>query len=538
MTFPLAVFYYAILLTFNMSLERNGYEVPASIEPVIGFFAGITEIPRPSGNEGAIRDHLMAFAAERGFEMRVDERGNLAFDVPASSGMENKLRVVLQGHMDMVTVPGRNDIAPTKAYIDSEGWMRAKGTTLGADNGMGVATAMALSDDKELNHGPLTVLITVHEESLPMGAQELDPEIIPADAAFLINLDSEEGAGFICRGCAASCDIEGIFEIGEREGLPAGYTVVALSLKGLLGGHSGVDIHRGRGNAIKLLNELLTRIDLLGTSGDGSFMKLIKYAGGTRRNVIPSTAEALIAIPYERLEEVKGLVENFVRSAKSDDGAVEVEKSGGLVAANAQGLSVDMLELSMIFGDAAAVSDGVKERVMTAIELLEVGPMDTVEDPFTGGVLLSNNLGILREHEDGGDGAYFQLSSMARGAQVDELMAKREELRATLENGAFADRVEIGRAGGAWLEDMNSPAIQTAAEVARELSLPPTVFAYHAGLEAAYIPERLKERAPGLSAVSLGPKIVDAHSDQERVHLASVVQTHAFIRRMLERIAT
>lgn len=519
-----------------MSLERNGYEIPAPIAPVVKFFAEITDIPRPSGNEGAIREYLLNFANERGFEARVDGRGNLAFDVPASEGLEDKPRVILQGHMDIVTVPGKNDIAPTQVYIDEEGFVRAKGTTLGADNGIGVATAMALSDDNELEHGPLTVLITVHEESLPMGAQELDPNIVPVDAKFIINLDSEEGPGYICRGCAANCDIEAIFEIGEREALPPGYTVLALSLKGLPGGHSGVDIHRGRGNAIKLMNELLMKVDDFDESAPGTGMKLLKYAGGTRRNVIPSTAEALIAVPHDRLGEVMKLAQDFVAEVKSDTSAVDTE-GGGLIQANIQGLKIETIELGLIFGDAAAVSDRVKDRILDAIDSLKVGPMEQVEDSFTGGVLLSNSLGILREYQaEDGSGSYFQLSSMARGAKVEELREKADELKRVLEE-CCASRVEVGSADGAWLEPMESRAIQTAMEVAREMGVDPVVFAYHAGLEVAYVQNRLKEKAREISGVSLGPKIVDAHSDQERVCLRSVWETYEFIRALVKRFA-
>jgi dipeptidase D len=500
-----------------MAIARDNYVVPAEIEAVIANFSAITDVPRPSGDEEAIRQHLIEKAADLGLETKVDARGNLAMDVPASVGCEDWQRVILQGHIDMVTTGG-NDVAPTNAYIEN-GWIKAKETTLGADNGIAIAMAFALAADADLKHGPMTILATVHEETAPMGAMQLDPEIVPAvDSALVINLDAEEGAEMICRGCAASSDITAEFELGELEVLIEGTVLLRLDLHGLVGGHSGCNIHDGRGNAIKLMNELLVRLR------DVCDFSLMDFQGGERRNVIPSKANCTIAVARASEEDVKSLVKDFQLELRRDGLGKELlsEYSGEL--------TVDVAVLEEKDG-VQVLSDDLRDVLIAAIRDMVNGPIERVESEWGGGVRLSNNLAIL-EHEDG----VFKLLMMARGAEGDKLQAKIEEIEAgLLEAGAI--RVESGEAVGDWLEPDDSKAVDLAVAACKKvLGVEPTVFAYHAGLECPHVLDRLSGRIKNISAVAIGPVIRDAHSVHERVSIKSIADVYAYLKYLISMV--
>lgn len=246
---------------------------------VLQVFSGISNHARPSKKEGAVREHLIGVAREQGWEVKQDETGNVAFQVPATPGKEDVIPVVMQGHMDIVTFPADEHL-PRQAEIvekvrrgEEQGlWMQTveQKTTLGSDNGIGVSLAVATMMDPELEHGPVTILVTVDEETGMTGAKNLDPSLLP-ETGILLNLDSEDGSTKICIGCAGSADTVAQFPIGDRETIPEDYKLLDLELKGFPGGHSGVQIHLGLGNAIQSMSDLLVRLQA--AAGD---LKIIK----------------------------------------------------------------------------------------------------------------------------------------------------------------------------------------------------------------------------------------------------------------------
>ena len=254
-------------------------------------FATLCRIPRPSKAEGPVRDALQTWAHARGLATQVDEAGNLIIRKPASAGLEDAPGVVLQGHLDMVCQANsgtahdftRDPIRPTLR----EGWLVADDTTLGADNGIGVALILAALDDDTLAHGPLEALLTVDEEAGMGGAQGLQPGTL--EGRLMLNLDTEDWGEFYL-GCAGGVDVN-VSRPGTPAALPAGWETWTLTLAGLRGGHSGVDIHEERGNAIKLLLRVLRRLERTQP------LRLASLTGGTARNALPREARATFALP-------------------------------------------------------------------------------------------------------------------------------------------------------------------------------------------------------------------------------------------------
>lgn len=265
----------------------------SSLEPrvVWAHFDRLCAIPRASKQEAALRQNLLAWANERGLSSRVDNAGNLILSKPASPGCENVPGIVLQGHLDMVCQKNagtphdflRDPIRP----VLKDGWLRTPDTTLGADNGIGVALALAALEDPDLSHPALEVLLTVDEEAGMGGARALAPGSLSGKR--LINLDTEEWGQFYL-GCAGGMDVEARRMI-QREAPPPGHVCWQLRVEGLVGGHSGIDIHRGRGHALRLL------LECLGAMAHEMDARLVELAGGTARNAIPREAQATVSLP-------------------------------------------------------------------------------------------------------------------------------------------------------------------------------------------------------------------------------------------------
>lgn len=549
-----------------MSIERGSYQIPVEVKPVVDNFETITNIVRPSGKEGQMRNWLIGRALKKGFEPACDKRGNLAINLPASPGLEGQPRVVMQGHMDMVTFKGKNDVRKTRAYITDDGWIRARGeTTLGADNGIGIAMALEVIENAGLQHGPMTLLCTVHEETDPMGALQLDPTIVPRDAKILLNLDCEEGAGYICKSSTGAHSVDGFFEIGERENLPEDYRLMSVKLSHLEGAHSGTEIHEQRGNAIKLMNALLLEIDefLLakeGQLGKGLSMiskplphrhslrsRLVDYSGGEKRNSIPADAKCEIGVPAEHFAAVERMIAEFTAGVKFDG------HKDALVPERAKDLKIKVGELPT--GGVRAISDEVKSRLLEVIEAIPNGVFERVKTDHGGGVTLSNNIGAVGIGS-GGDGEVFEIQTMARGLDMSKLLSKTFEIEKIM-SGAGA-KVALSSPDESWVESDNSPALKFAIAAGKRIGLRSVVFPYNAVLECGAIVSRLRKKFPtaepplggvrgrGLatgtaweedwaevSAISIGPEIKDAHSKHERVNIQSVVETMRFIRAIL-----
>lgn len=377
------------------------------------------------------------------------------------------------------------------------------------------------AEDPTLKHGPFTLLITVDEEEGLTGAQKLDHAMIPDDVAVLVNLDSEENAQFICRGCAGGVDVNAIYEIDEKEELPAGYTLVDIDVKGLPGGHSGANIHEKRGNAIKILSNLL--FNLRNKKG----IRLINFTGGNRRNVIPSDARCTIAIDSTdfTIEDCREFVSTYLERLKRGDEDLSTE--------NAVDLEISADEST------SEATQAIKRTVASEIigVLCHIGILKPdAEGGFMGGVMTSSNLGVLAIDESGNE---IKISILVRAANPDDRDRRASEI-ADLFRRYQANSLEVVNEYEGWLEPRDSKAIVVAEQAVRDAlgGVDPVVFAYHAGLESAVITNGM-ETNPNtthgkISSVSMGPRILDAHSIKERVLLSSIADVNKVVRRFIE----
>lgn len=465
----------------------------ADLEPraVWTHFATLCAIPRPSKQEEALRRHLIDWAQARGIESYVDPAGNLILRKPATPGREDRAGVILQGHLDMVCQKNagtahdfnRDPIRPSLR----DGWLVADDTTLGADNGIGVALALAALVEPGLAHPDLEVLLTVDEEAGMGGARALLPGTLRGQR--LINLDTEEWGEFYL-GCAGGMDVVARRGL-TRQAAPAGHAIWRLSVSGLMGGHSGIDIHRRRGNAIKLLVEALVacvaRLDA----------RLVDLEGGTARNAIPREAWARIALSDQAAERLPALLGELMAAwqpvlAGIDDGLL---LSGAPTPEpNAQVLSAE---------DQAAVLAFLSEAPSGVAALSR---------DFAGVVETSDSLGVARLHAAGCEAVL-----MVRSLVDAEAATLADGIAALARRQGFsADKV--GPYPG-WRPNPASPLLALAESVyAAEFGTPARRQVIHAGLECGL----LGASHPGLDMLSFGPDIRGAHAPGERVNVESV----------------
>ncbi|HCU0880324.1 TPA: beta-Ala-His dipeptidase, partial [Morganella morganii] len=347
-------------------------------QPLWDIFAKICSIPHPSYHEEQLAAHIIEWAKEKEFHVERDSVGNILIRKPASKGLENRKAVVLQAHLDMVPQKN-NDTAhdfekdPIQPYIDGD-WVTAKGTTLGADNGIGMASALAVLADDSVKHGPLEVLLTMTEEAGMDGAFGLQPGWLQAD--ILINTDSEE-EGEIYMGCAGGIDVTTTLAL-SREAVPAGYSIFTLTLKGLKGGHSGGDIHLGLGNANKSLARFL--------AGHAAELgaRLVDFQGGTLRNAIPREGHITLAVPADKAAQLKSLAQTFEALLREE------------LAQKEKNLVVTL--------EAATAAQGVLTADVQSrfINMLNVMPNGVIRmsDVVPGVVETSLNVGVVKMSDD------------------------------------------------------------------------------------------------------------------------------------------
>ena len=344
-----------------------------SPQPLWDIFAKICSIPHPSYHEEQLAEYIVGWAKEKGFHVERDQVGNILIRKPATAGMENRKPVVLQAHLDMVPQKNNDTVHdftkdPIQPYIDGE-WVKARGTTLGADNGIGMASALAVLADENVVHGPLEVLLTMTEEAGMDGAFGLQSNWLQAD--ILINTDSEE-EGEIYMGCAGGIDFTSNLHL-DREAVPAGFETFKLTLKGLKGGHSGGEIHVGLGNANKLL------VRFLAGHAEELDLRLIDFNGGTLRNAIPREAFATIAVAADKVDALKSLVDTYQEILKNE--LAEKEKNLALL-------------LDSVANDKAAL---IAKSRDTFIRLLNATPNGVIRnsDVAKGVVETSLNVGVV-----------------------------------------------------------------------------------------------------------------------------------------------
>jgi dipeptidase D len=455
------------------------------LEPVAFWrhLAALISIPRPTYAEERAAAHVIAWAAERGYETRRDRAGNLVVAVPATVGRERAPTVILQGHLDIVCERDPDspfDPRDGRIGVVRDGdWLSADGTTLGADNGVAIAAMLALAEDGGAPHGPLELLMTVAEEVGMAGAAELDPELITGSV--LLNLDSEEDGTFTV-GCAGGVD--SIVRLdAPRTPAGAGEAALRVSVGGGRGGHSGGDIAAGRSNAIKLLARTLSAVPGL---------PIAALDGGASRNAIPREAAAVVLV--------------------ADGSARAALEAAGALAARAYERTDPGVRVSV--ADEARPPDAwtaeASARVVDLVAALPSGPLGMSAD-FPGVVETSSSLGVAETA-----GGRLTLRCLSRSANDDALPEVTLAIAAAARLAGGA--VERGRSYAGWRPDLDSPVLAIArAAYERLFGAPPRVSLTHGGLEPAII----GRRRPGLDMISFGPQIEGPHAPGERLHVGS-----------------
>ncbi|MFT3857565.1 MAG: aminoacyl-histidine dipeptidase [Aquabacterium sp.] len=478
-------------------------------EPVWRHFATLCRIPRPSKQEAALREHLKAWAESRGLPTLVDEAGNLIVRKPASPGHEQAPTLVLQGHLDMVCQKNsdvahdftRDPIVPVLA----DGWVKAEGTTLGSDNGIGVAMALALLESTTLPHGPLEALFTVDEEAGMGGAQGLQPAVL--QGRLMLNLDTEEWGEFYL-GCAGGMDVN-VQRAGQAAAWPADHTAFRIALTGLRGGHSGVNIHEERGNAIKLLVRVLRGLQDLGD------VRLVSLQGGTARNALPREAFAVVAVPESLAADLaQALLSWQVLLQQELQG---VENGVQLLAERVQAGQLKMPQ----------VMDECEQDIW--LRSLHAAPhgVRRMSQRVPGVVETSNNLGMVELTPQGGQCNFMVRSLLDSGAQAlaDEIISLW---------ALSGTQAEASGAYPGWTPNPDSPLLRRCQQVYREeFGTDSHVQVIHAGLECGIIAAKY----PGMDIVSFGPTIRGAHAPGEQVEIASVARTWHLLTAIVAQLA-
>ena len=465
-------------------------------------FYSLTQIPRPSGHMERITEFLVNFGKGLGLESFVDEVGNVIIRKPATPGMENRKGVILQAHMDMVPQKNNDTVHdfvndPIQTWIDGE-WVKAKGTTLGADNGMGVAAAMAVLESTDLKHGPLEVLITKDEETGMYGAFGLKPGTLQGE--ILLNLDSED-EGELYIGCAGGIDITAELSYKEEE---ADKEMVArkITLKGLRGGHSGLEINEGRGNANKLLaritHDLLVEFDCC----------LSSFSGGNMRNAIPREAHAVLLFNPADIEDLPNYIKEYEAQLNAEYAPIEsdilllldeVETPATVLPEEIQDNMIDML---------LACQNGVMRMIPTV--------PDTVET--------SSNLAIVLL---GGGKAEVRILARSSCDTMKDFLA--DSLTACFNMAGMKVTLSGGYSG--WQPNVDSPILHAMTKSYEEqFGVAPKVKVIHAGLECGII----GANCPGLDMISFGPTLRSPHSPDERVLIPTVKKFYDFLVATLE----
>ena len=463
-------------------------------------FLELTRIARPSKQEEAARGHVLAWAGERGFPSALDEAGNAVVRVPASDGREGAPTVVLQSHLDMVCERDPDspfDPRAGRIGVRLEGdWVAAEGTTLGADDGIGVAAAMAVAEDVGSPHGPLELLFTVSEEEGLEGAKALDPGLVTG--RLLVNLDGAEDG--ITIGCAGSIHVLLRIDLGPVEDA-AGYRALEARLTGGRGGHSGEDIAAGRMNANKALGRVLARMQ------EEVQLRLASFDGGVSRNAIPRAARAVVAFPEIAAERAHAAAEaELTRLREQFEGRD------------------DDLVLSL----APAEEDRFASEETTArlLDLLAATPSGVLSmtHELPGVVETSTCLTVVGT-EDG----VVTLGSMIRSSNAEALEDTAASFEALARIGG--GEIELRRSYPPWRPHRDSRLLRTGSATFKRLfGTAPRLTVVHGGLECAVIGEKL----PGVDMISIGPEIEGPHAPGERLSVPSTARFYRLLSALLD----
>ncbi len=468
-------------------------------------FAEILKLPHCSGNEKPVGDYVISVAQRLGLSFKRDRVGNVVVSKPATPGHEKAGGVVLQGHLDMVCEKNSDvahDFSRDPIQPEKKGdWIQAKGTTLGSDNGIGVAAALAVLESQDLVHGPLECLFTVDEETGLTGANKLQRGWL--SGKILLNLDSEEEGAFTI-GCSGGADSEITLPLERKKG--ARGELYRLKLFGFRGGHSGLDIHAGRGNAIRLLARLLW-------SAQEKFrFELIHFEGGNKRNAIPREAWADILVDRAVIKKLRAFLLSQFAGIQNEYKAVEKESS----------FSMDRIESS----EAQPMTAFCQKNLLRLLLALPHG-VASMHPEIAGLVETSTNLAIIRCERK-----KAQVICSSRSSVATALAFVRQIIKATAELAGARVAQPAGYPG--WEPNLQSELLRKLIEVYKKVfNREPAVKAVHAGLECGIIGEKF----PGMDMISFGPTIQNPHSPEERVHVGSVENFWKFLTAALESLA-
>ena len=464
----------------------------------------LTQVPRPSGHLERVQQFLLDWAKEHGIEAFKDGAENIVMRKPATPGRENAKTAVLQAHMDMV--PQKVDESthnfetdPIETYIDGD-WVKAKGTTLGSDDGIGVAAIMAVMESKDIKHGPLEALITADEETCMYGVNHLSADTLKGD--ILLNIDNETMGEFVI-GSAGGVNINATMQYKEVA-LEEGDIAVKVSLKGLRGGHSGLEINEGRANA----NKLMARFVRQAIADDEA--RLCSWQGGNMRNAIPRTATVVMAVPLENYDDFCELAQYCQQVFSDEFRGVE------------EGISLSVETTAM---PAGRVPEEIQDNLVDAIMACHDGVLRNIPS-IPSVVETSSNLGII--NIGGGEASILILARSSNETMMEYIQEMQESCFAMA-----GMKVEYGGQYGAWQPNFDSPIVAKMVEVYRKvLGEEAQVQVCHAGLECSIIGGVY----PKMDLVSFGPTLRSPHTPDERCNIPSVAKFWPFLKALLEEI--
>ncbi len=467
-------------------------------------FADLNAVPRPSKKEERIIEFIKAFGNSLGLETFEDQIRNVIIRKPATPGMENRKSIVLQSHLDMVHQKNNEtvfdfDVQGIEMFVDND-WIKAKGTTLGADNGIGVATIMAILESDTIPHPAIEALFTIDEETGMTGALNLKAGILKG--SILLNLDTEQDDE-IDIGCAGGIDVTAIGNY-QMEELPADYSAWRISVKGLNGGHSGMDIHKGLGNANKIMNRLLYKgFELFG-------LAVSEINGGSLRNAIPRESESIIILPKNKINDFNTAFEQLIKDIKFELKTTEPTLQIGLQEAPLPNLIMNSDSQIQLINAIYSVSNGVYRMSADIDNLVET----------------SNNLARVIVK----DGKIF-IACLTRSS----IESSKMDLAQALEANFKMANLQVSFSGSypGWTPNVSSPILKVLTSVYEQLyQKKPKVVACHAGLECGI----LGKNYPNMDMISFGPTILGAHSPDERVSISSVQKYWRFVLEILKAI--
>jgi len=476
------------------------------LEPALVWkhFAAFSKVPRCSKHEAAAAQFVLDVAKRFNLQARQDAAGNVIVRKPASKGRERRPGVCLQGHLDMVcekNADTKHDFSKDPIELVRKGnFLMANGTTLGADNGIAVATNLAIMEDTSLEHGPLELLFTVDEETGLTGAHHLQPGFV--ESPILLNLDSED-EGVLYVGCSGGKDTTGAWTI-ETEAAPAGSKGIEVKVAGLRGGHSGLEIDKGRGNALKILNRVLTALE-------GAGARLARIDGGNKRNAIPREATALVFVPGRQVDAALATVAEWNVVLRHELSTVEPDLAVTAAPSRAR---------------ASVLKKKYQKALTRVIAALPHGVVKMSAD-LPGLVETSTNVAVISTK-----GKKVELSTSQRSSVASEIAEIAHTVRVIFEMGGAEVRQGDGYPG--WKPNMQSAVLKTAKDTYQQIfGKVPDVRAVHAGLECGIIGEKY----PGIDMVSFGPTLEGVHSPDEKIHIDTVPKFYRYLLGILKNVA-